>query len=188
MGTQRRHRVEREPAQGRPRASLRRAPERDDGVLELQRSAGNRAVADQLQVARDATVPTDTETKKGATLTLDDLGSFEIDSFAWEVSGTGARPGKPAPRKLVISTTMAKLGTLAPRLAQIAAEGRRVEKADITSGSTPIHLKDVYISTYQIGSGADPTVTFSLDAAAIDFGDKDKDKEGDGGGSPGYDL
>src|SRR3954452_43179 len=64
MGSRRRYAAEQEPA---PRRTvLQRSEEPGNGVLELQRSAGNRAVAERIEVARDSTVPMDTETKKGA--------------------------------------------------------------------------------------------------------------------------
>ena len=97
MGSRRRHAAEQEPAPRR--AVLQRSEEPGNAVLELQRSAGNRAVAERIEVARDATaVPMDTETKKGrTTLTLEGIGSFE-DSETSVLGRARTAPGQAAGR------------------------------------------------------------------------------------------
>jgi hypothetical protein len=151
-------------------------------VLALQRSAGNRAVADQLQVARDSTVPMDTETKKGATLTFDDLDPVEIESFSWNTGG-----GNYSELHGVdVSAKTSKLGSLATMIPKASVDGRKFSKVDLVMGPTVIHLHDVYISTYQSGGGKeDPTITFTLDFGSIEFDQGEKNPPGKPDGSPG---
>jgi type VI secretion system (T6SS) effector Hcp len=192
MGARRRHTAEREPAQGRPRAVLQRAPEQETGVLALQRAAGNRAVAEQLQVARDDTaVPMDTETKQGhATLTLEGIGSFEIESFGWGSStspGTGGGgAGRAELTQVRIMATKRQLGSAVSTLAKAAADGQPIDKAELVQGSFKVQLRDVYIGSWQVGSGEDETVSFTLTFGSIHYGDEEKKKGAVDSGGAGF--
>ena len=150
---------------------LQRDAEQETGVLALQRSAGNRAVAARLLVARDGTVPVDAGTKS-ATLSLDDLGAFEIEGFRW---GTGAPGARDDVHEVVVTARIGKLGKRASTLKKAAVDGRRFDHADLVQGAVVIHLRDVYISGYETGSGSDDAiVTFTLNFGSIHYGDDDK--------------
>jgi Type VI secretion system effector, Hcp len=183
MGSRRRHAVEQEPAHEQRRAVVQRAEEQaagGGGVLALQRSAGNRAVAEQLQVARDDTaVPMDTETKKGhATLTLGGIGSFEIESFGWGGSnspGAGGGAGQPDLTHVRIMAKKSQLGSAISTLAKAVATGQRIDKAELVQGSFQVQLHDVYIENWQTGSGDDETVSFTLNFGSIHYGEEKKE-------------
>jgi Type VI secretion system effector, Hcp len=173
MGSRRRYAAEQEPA---PRRTVvQRSEKPGNGVLELQRSAGNKAVADRIEVARDKAGPTEPETKKGSILTLSGLGSFEVSSFSWGSSGGGGGGGvggtPSTPTEVVITTSMSALGDIAPRLQKAAATGQQIEKADLERAGTSIHLKDCYVGSIQMGSGDNQMVTFTLNFGSIKYGD-----------------
>lgn len=171
MGSRRRYAAEQEPAPRR--AVVQRSEEPGNGVLELQRAAGNKAVAERIEVARDPAAPMDTGTKKGTTIKLGDLGSFEASSFMW---GTSNAPGSSGSERDVlhdatVSAKLSELGDLSTKLQQAAARGDRIETVDITIRGTVIHLKDVYISAFQMSKEDDPLVSFTLNFGAIQYGD-----------------
>jgi Type VI secretion system effector, Hcp len=175
MGSRRRYAAEQEPAQRR--AVIQRSEEPGNGVLELQRSAGNRAVAERIEVARDP-AGQDTDVRKATTVTLSGIGSFEAASFSWGTT-TGRSGGsggggadRSSPTEIVITVSVSALGELASKLSSAAARGQKIETADIERTGTTIHLKDCYVGSFQAGSGDNPMVTFTLNFGSIEYGDK----------------
>ncbi len=189
MGSRRRHAVEQEQAHAQRRVVVQRAEEQaqGDGLLTLQRSAGNRAVSEQLQVARDDTAaPMDAETKKGATLTLEGIGSFEIESFGWggaNSPGSGGGPGRAELTEVRIMAKKSQLGSAVSTLAKAAADGRQIDKVELVQGSFKVQLRDVSIGSWQMGSGDDETVSFTLNFGSIHLGDEEKKGAVDSGGA-----
>ena len=57
--------------------------------------------------------------------------------------------------------------------------GDRIETVDVTIGGRVIHLKDVYIGSFDISKGDDPTVSFTLNFGSIEYGDGEKKGEVD---------
>src|SRR5690349_10619990 len=179
MGARRRHAVEREPAQERPRAVLQRASEQDTGVLALQRSAGNRAVAQSLQVARDegaTAVPMDATAKKGATLKFDDREPFAIESFSVQTGAGQSKDDKDSHKVYVVARNV-NLGGLVSKIPQWSANGHKFKNVDIVVQSSVIHLHDVYISEWKASGGFEnPAIAFTLDYLSMAWGDENKDK------------
>ena len=56
-------------------------------------------------------------------------------------------------RDATVSAKVSQLGDLVTTLQQAAARGDRIETVDITIAGSPIHLKDVYISGFQMSKG-----------------------------------
>jgi type VI secretion system (T6SS) effector Hcp len=175
MGSRRRYAAEQQ--QTPRRAVIQRSEESGNGVLELQRSAGNRAVAERIEVARDP-AGQDTDVRKATTVTLSGIGSFEAASFSWGTT-TGRSGGsggggadRSSPTEIVITVSVSALGELASKLSSAAARGQKIETADIERTGTTIHLKDCYVGSFQAGSGDNPMVTFTLNFGSIEYGDK----------------
>jgi hypothetical protein len=74
-------------------------------------------------------------------------------------------------RDATVSAKLSQLGELVTKLQQAAARADRIETVDITIAGTVIHLKDVYISAFQMSKGDDPLVSFTLNFGAIQYGD-----------------
>jgi hypothetical protein len=179
MGSRRRYVAEQEPAQRR--TVIQRSEEPGNGVLELQRSAGNKAVAERIEVARDGTAPPETQSK-AKTLTLDklsrplDLLSVSLKSAA---SGTGTSGGGQTELHEIVVT--AQMDDLAPEIQQALAKGRHLGNGDITMGSTIIHMSDVVISNIQLGSSPSEPYTFTLNFSGVEFKQASSDE---GAGTP----
>jgi hypothetical protein len=49
--------------------------------------------------------------------------------------------------------------------------GDRIETVDVTIGTMVVHLKDVYIRSFQMSKEDDPTVSFTLNFGSAEFDD-----------------
>jgi hypothetical protein len=172
----REHEHERRPPEPQPR---RPEPPRPlDGVLALQRSAGNQAVAAML-----ARQPVAEETRGGGSqraapgkATLTGIGPIEILSFGWEASSPTK---KQEPRTECTFTSI--VGEHSTKLQKALLEGK-VMDVEVEIGSLKVKLLKAVIVSYSIGSesgGDEPTEQWSLSADSVVFGD------GSGGGGGG---
>ena len=181
MGSRRRYAAEQEPAHRR--TVVQRSEEPGNGVLELQRSAGNKAVAERIEVARDGTAPPEAQSK-AKTLTLEklsrpvDLLSVSLKSSTPSGPGTSGS-GKTELHEIVVT---AQLDDLAPEIQQALAKGKHLGDGDLTMGSTIIHMTDVLISNIQVGNSPSDPYTFTLNFAGVEFKQAPSD---DGAGAPG---
>ena len=113
-------------------------------VLQLQRSAGNRAVSSLL--ARQPSA----EKEKAATMTAglgDDIGVIPIDSFGWGQSGVGA--GAAAGNSEMHEVTiMFEVNAAAPAVAQAVAKGTPIPAAFVSTQKQTIDFADVLLTGY----------------------------------------
>jgi type VI secretion system secreted protein Hcp len=195
---------ERDAARTRGRSPAREAADErreaplHDGVLRLQRLLGNTAVTaliSRTELQRDAAPakPPPQEKKEGGgatyTLTVSDVGTFELLSFSWGASQSGAGGGGTGPGKHetkdVVCTKYADKHSA--KLQQYVAEGRPIAEVTLVvksgDGSVTFRFKNVHITSYQTGGSTGdvkPIETFSFEAASMEF-----EHSGGGGQSPG---
>ena len=114
---------------------------------------------------------------------LGDWGSFEASSFSWGTTNSpgagGGGSGRQSLKDAVVVAKMSELGELVTKIEQAAARGDRIETVDVTIGGRVVHLKDVYIGSFDISKGDDPTVSFTLNFGSIEYGDGEKKGEVD---------
>jgi type VI protein secretion system component Hcp len=157
----------------RPAAPVDEAAEEHGGLadeaLRLQELVGNtntNAVIARSALQRDETATKADPTKGGEkagsmyTMTMSDIGSFELLSLAWGQSkpvGPTGPSEKEQEEKHHYSdlTATRKQDALSPKLMQYAAEGRKIDTVEIVikggTGTMTATLKNVYISGFQIG-------------------------------------
>jgi len=122
-------------------------------ILELQRAAGNQAVASRL-IARQpkaAEAPElQPEATGGTTVEMEGIGTLKAISVSFEQQ-----------RKEVHVT--AESSDLTPTMMQYLNEGKKIPKVVITLGKVTFTLTDVYISGLRTGGGGGPVdhVSFS---------------------------
>jgi hypothetical protein len=129
-------------------------------VLQLQRSAGNRAVSSLL--ARQPSA----EKEKAATMTAglgDDIGVIPIDSFGWGSTGSPGNTGKGHSEVHEVSITCG-LNAAAAAIHQAAAEGRPIPAAFISTQKMTIDFTDVLLSGY---SESEQGLTVTLNFASM---------------------
>ena len=142
----------REPEELAPEAA--RPPE--SGVIELQRAAGNRAVAAML-----ARAPSE---EKAATMTAglgDDIGVIPIDSFSWGSTGNPGNVGKGHAEIREVSISFSSSPASA-RIAQAANDGRAIKAAFLSTTSMTVDFSDVMLSAYSENErGSSVTLNFA---------------------------
>ena len=141
----------REPAPPRP-------PPAADSVLELQRSAGNRAVSAYL--AREP-LPADVkqETKvTGPHATLPGIGTIPLRSVGF---GDGK---SAAPRELSMSSAVGKHSS---QLTKAMLDGRAMEVEVVLAGGLVLKLKGAIVSSYATSSDGE-IETWTLNFTSID--------------------
>jgi hypothetical protein len=123
-------------------------------ILELQRAAGNRAVAERL-IARQPKAAEAPEMQPEATggsttVEMEGIGTLKATSVSFEEQ-----------RKEVHVT--AESSDLTPTMMQYLSEGKKIPKVVITLGKVTFTLTDVYISGLRTGGGSSPydNVTFT---------------------------
>ena len=149
----------------RARGDLPREPEElapetvrpaETGVLELQRAAGNRAVAAML-----ARQPTE---EKAATMTAglgDDIGVIPIDSFSWGSAGNPGNVGKGKAEVHEVSITFSPSPASA-RVAQAANDGTPIKAAFISTSAMTVDFSDVVLNGYSENDrGSSVTLNFA---------------------------
>ncbi|MGH2573620.1 MAG: hypothetical protein ACRDGU_09125 [Actinomycetota bacterium] len=151
---------EREPAPGGPSAE----------VLRLQRLAGNSAVNVLMRsptVQRDtgtAPAPADDRPKEsGITIVVEDemIGSFVAVSVQLvNAPRGGATAGKRLPNEVLVTK---RSDELSPLLMQAAATGKVFPSLTVAMPGFPLVMKDVMISSFQMGGGVESfdTMVFS---------------------------
>jgi type VI protein secretion system component Hcp len=188
MGARRRHAAEQEAAPRR--AVVQRSEEPGNGVLELQRSAGNRAVAERIEVARDKDKGGDGDphARKDRTLTLKGLsGPMTILSYTLgggskgPTGGSGGSNDREGGQAEIREITLtAKFDALGQEVYRANVSGKSLGDGDLETGYMTLHLTDVYVSQVQLsGSDKDQTISFTLNVGSVEFkepsmGDNDK--------------
>jgi hypothetical protein len=160
-----------------PRPEWRENPE-TASILNLQGSAGNRAVA-QLFESRDGDAahaplqrqpadqapgaePTDSRTSAAGTMSIPDMEMvIPILSFSQQVGGPGQR--KTPSGEVVVSIAIESLD---PRIAEAVAKGKGFATITIVVGSSTFTLHSVIFSSFQIGSDV---ATLSLNFTSMEF-------------------
>ena len=147
-----RERLPREPEE----QPLPREVEPVADLLQLQRSAGNQAVASLL-----ARQPTE---EKAATMTAglgDDIGVIPIDSFSWGSSGSpGGTGGKGHPEVHEVTISFV-LNAAASAVSQAAAGGRHIDAAFISTQKMTIDFSDVVLTGYSQSDRVAVTLNFN---------------------------
>ena len=188
MGSRRRRAAEQEPAPRR--AVLQRSETPGNGVLELQRSVGNRAVAERIEVARDKAGDGGPDATKEKTLTLAGLSKpIQILSYSMPTN-TARKPGSGDNNKSQIHelTITAKFDEVAVELQRAEIEGRSLGDGDLELGYMRIHMTGVYVSSVQISSGDGKLVTFTLNLGSAEVKTPPSDDPPGSPDSASYDL
>jgi type VI protein secretion system component Hcp len=167
----------------RPAAPVDEASEEhglSDEALRLQELVGNTNTTSVI--ARSALQRDETATKadkktggeeraSGYTMTMSDIGSFDLLSLAWgqskPIGGGGEKDEKVQYSDLVASK---RQDELSPKLMQYAVQGRKIETVEVaiktSQGTMTAIMKGVYISGLQTGDGGAggdvPTESFTL--------------------------
>jgi hypothetical protein len=159
----------------------------DAAILDLQATAGNRAVtellgapaAGDLALQRDATdgtpmaEPAGTEASPtSSTMSIPDLKlSMPVDSVqqrgrgVGDVGGQSGRTQRERSRSGEVTVTF-KAENMDARLMEAAAKGRQFDIVTITIGSLTLTLHGVAISSVQVGTD---TVSLSLNVSSMEF-------------------
>jgi hypothetical protein len=152
--------VERRLRPARERATDRGGPAGE--VLRLQRLAGNAAVNELMQspaLQRDdggAPAPADEKPKQsGLTVIVPDkeIGSFVVLSAQFSGPSTGAGAGKRVPNEVVLTREMDELS---PVFHRRSLSGPPFATVTILFPGLPFVMHDVYITSYQVGTGHEP--------------------------------
>jgi type VI secretion system secreted protein Hcp len=177
----------------RPTAPVDQAAEEHglaDEALRLQDLVGNASTSQAIArsaLLRDAAGTEAAPAKEGEkeppkgvvyTVTMADIGTFELLSWSWGTTNSGGSesgggPGKANVRDLV-ATKAADQHTA--KLMQYASTGQHIATVELrtTKGGDAfvIRLKDVNISSFQMGDGSGgdaPTETFGLAFAELEY-------------------
>jgi type VI secretion system secreted protein Hcp len=162
-----------------------------DETLRLQELIGNANVTEaiarsplQRDTAGTEAAPAkegEKEEPKGVvyTMTMADIGTFELLSWSWGVSSGGSGgSGESAPGKHTVRdlTATKKADEQTAKLMQYAATGKHIATVELRTSrggeAFVIKLKDVIVTSYQTGgsSGDDvPLETFGLSFAEIEY-------------------
>jgi hypothetical protein len=171
-----------EPEAGREDAERRAQPE-PERLLELQRSAGNRAVS--ALVARQPEKADAKQKDTGMRVTLPKIGTIVVESVQFPPGGAhGGRGGDDkeiAGREVVITSLQ---GPHSTDLLKAMLDGRPLpEVVIVMPGGVRVTLRGAMISGYTVSQGGkEPLESWSLNFRAIEFGKEgDKPKEGAAG-------
>ena len=191
MDRQRRHREDEASDEGRSRAPRpTTADGADAAILDLQATAGNRAVTELLgpmagdvAIQRDTTdgtpaaEPTDTSTATGNTMSIPDLKlSVPVESVQTAVNGADRGTSGRGSREQTTSgevVVMFRAEHLSPALFAAVAQGQQFAVVTITIRSSTLTLHGVVISGAQKGG---ETASLTLNFSSREF------KSGAGGG------
>jgi hypothetical protein len=162
----------RELGAGRPttRALRRRRRGPQNGVLNLQQAAGNRAVGAILarQPGTKEAAPKEQEQEKRTSHVLvPDLGRLELVSFQWGEHRGRGRDEEPRLSELSLTTTTGKHSTA---LMQAAVKGTTFKEVEIvhygaSGAGVRLKLTDVMLVSYHIGGGSEsdkPVETWTI--------------------------
>lgn len=161
-------------------------------ALRLQELIGNTnttAAIARSPLQRD-TAGTEVEPAKGGeeppkgvyTMTVADVGTFDLVSWSWGSTDSGAGGGGAGPGKAKFTELIATKVTdkLSPELMQYASTGRHIATVELRTQQGAqafgIKFKDVLISGFRQNDGDPPTETLTLDFAEMewDLGEKGK--------------
>ena len=158
----------------RPRAepSARPAEAPGDGVLALQRSAGNRAVAALLARAPDTKEKAPAPEATGSRVTLSDIGTIALESVSWGEQRVKSPPEREEDKSGEIHLSSV-VGSHSPRLLNAATNGTPMDaEVVITSGGRTMRLKlkSAIVASYHQGSGGEGSVeTWTLNYASAEW-------------------
>ena len=154
------------------------APDRRDGpltasVVDLQRAAGNQAVAQLLAPANDA-VPTVQRDDAGATTGVGTMSipDWELNVPIQSFQHSPSRPSREKAQGGDVQITFSK-EHLDPRLMKAVADGKQFDVITIEIGGRKITLNKVFLSGISLSGDF---VSMSLSVGSIEF-------PGEGGGS-----
>jgi type VI protein secretion system component Hcp len=176
----------------RPSAPVDEAAEEHglaDEALRLQELVGN---ANTTQVlARSALQRDETATEAepmsgdatGYTMTVADVGTFELVSWSWGSSDSGAGGGGAGPGKATFTELSAtkKHDEHSAKLMQHSATGQHISTVELHTQKAGqrlvIKLKDVLVDSFQMGDADPPIETMTLSFAELEWDTGEKDKK-----------
>jgi type VI protein secretion system component Hcp len=175
----------------RPSAPVDEAAEEHglaDEALRLQELVGNANTT--AAIARSALQRDETATEAepmsgdatGYTMTVADVGTFELVSWSWGSSDSGAGGGGAGPGKAKFTELSAtkKNDEHSPKLQNHSATGQHIKTVELQtqrgSQRLVIRLKDVLVASYQMGGGDPPLETMTLTFAELEWDTGEKDK------------
>jgi hypothetical protein len=182
MGRRSALRPEEEPVQERtaPAPPARTAA---DGVLALQRSAGNRAVSAML--AREPT-PADAKAPPAAaaTATLSGIGTIPLLSVNFEAGrgiqppvGRGADRDPGGPREIVVTSRHGKHSSLLAKAA--VSGGPMTVEIVMGQGKLKLTLENALISSYSTSGGSEGDGAGGLESWALNFSAMKQERQGE---------
>jgi hypothetical protein len=127
-----------------------------DALLNLQRGVGNQHVGQILDRFKTDELDARPETKKGPTLELPGLGTFDLASLQIDPNRSEVHVSIEITDKVL-------------ELQRAMLAGKHFPEATIKQGPLTIKLKDVYLTNFSVGAGGDkPIASISLDYRNID--------------------
>ena len=140
-----------------------RRPPAAERLLELQRSAGNRAVGEYL--AREPE-PADAKEETKATgprVTLPGIGTIPLLSVGFPPGEGGVGDGKsPGPRELIMSSAVGKHSS---QLSKAMLDGRTMDVEVVLAGGRTVTLHGAIVSSYTTSGDRE---SWTLNFTAID--------------------
>jgi hypothetical protein len=139
-------------------------PSPADAVLDLQRSAGNRAVGAMLARQPAPTAPKSSR-ERAATMTAglgEKLGVIPIDSFSWGQSGPPPIASDGATRGYTEVTVNYGPNPIAAEIARAAMEGDNIGDAFVSTQTMTVDFDDVVLTDYRQHGEGTPDVTYSV--------------------------
>ena len=158
-----------------------------DEALRLQELVGNANTT--AAIARSALYRDEAKTEaepmsdggSGYTMTVADVGTFDLVSWSWAEHSTGASggggggPGKVKFTELIASK---KSDASSPKLMLLSATGQHISTVELQTQKggkrLVIKFKDVLVSSAQQGHGDVETYNFTFADLEFDTGEKDK--------------
>jgi type VI secretion system secreted protein Hcp len=150
----------------------RRGPR--NGVLALQRSAGNRAVG-AILARQPGAVEEAKDERTRTSLVMPRIGTIDLESFTWgrQTPPQGGGPGKASFTEIQVTS---KVGEHSPELQRATADGRYFKQVEIfhynaSGAGVRIKLTDVMITSYSLGGSSGdrlPVESWTLSFAAAE--------------------
>jgi type VI secretion system (T6SS) effector Hcp len=149
------------------RALRRRRRGPQNGVLNLQQAAGNRAVGAILARQPGTTEAPKEQEQRTSHVLVPDLGRIELVSFQWGEQRGRGRDEEPRLSELSLTTTTGKHSTALMQAAVKGTTFKEVEIVHYSASGAGVRLKltDVMLVSYHIGGGSEsdkPVETWTI--------------------------
>ncbi len=144
-----------------------------EGVLALQRGAGNQAVSAYLARSPDAGAPTEERkpasgAAAGSSATLPGIGTIALLSVSFGGGDIGSRPGKVLTKDVVFSS---RVGEHSAKLMKASFDGNPMAVEVVLQRGKSTHrikLTGAIVSSYSTTGGENATESWTLNAQEVE--------------------